>query len=262
MKNRKPGETPPVPVEDLAPGESEPHAEARLKVPRRLFAPALVAALALTVASGFGDGLFISIWSLWLNDLHASNSFIGLTFITFSLPLMLLMPITGKMADKYRLAPLIAIPGVLISFIYFMYGMTSDLLVIALLGLVEGTFVAIMGPATSAYIAKLSPEDARGKLQGVVSTVRTLAGFTSSILVALMYVGGAFYPFSMLAVVQIVISISAGILVWNIEFAHCAFGRRSRSRVCLDLVLRSQGGEIIILSKKIGRRSLPIFLDY
>jgi MFS family permease len=217
MKNRKPGDTPPVPVEDLAPGETEGHAKARLKVPKRLFAPALTGGLALTVAGGAGDGLFISIWAIWLNDLHASNSFIGLTFITFSLPLMLLMPITGKWADKYRLAPLIAIPGVLISFVYFTYGMTSNLLLIGSLGLVEGTFIAIMGPAVSAYIANLSPDNARGRLQGVVSTVRTLAGFTSSMVVSILYTGGAFYPFMMLAAVQIVISLTAGTLVWSIE---------------------------------------------
>src|SRR6266550_3143258 len=101
-------------------------------------------------------------------DLHASTTLIGLTFITFSLPLMLLMPLTGKMADRYRLAPMVAIPGALMSFVYLTYGFTENLALITMLGLVEGTFIAIMLPAQSAFIANLSPENARGRLQGIV----------------------------------------------------------------------------------------------
>jgi DHA1 family multidrug resistance protein-like MFS transporter len=173
--------------------------------------------LVLTIASGFGEGLFISIWTLWLNDLHASNSFIGLTFITFSLPLMLLMPSTGKMADKYRLAPLIAIPGAMISFVYFTYGVTENLFIIAAIGLLEGTFIAIMIPALSAYVANLSPDNARGRLQGIISTTRTLAGFASAMVVTFLYSIDSTYPFFMLAAVQIVISITGGLLVWTVE---------------------------------------------
>lgn len=218
MKNYRPGEAVSAQVsqgQDAPPAEDD--SKNKRKIPGKLFVPALVGALALTVASGFGDGLFISIWTLWLNDLHASNSFIGLTFVTFSLPLMILMPVTGKMADKYRLAPLIAIPGLLISFVYLTYGVIDNLWLIAGLGLLEGTFVAIMGPAVSAYIANLSPENARGRLQGAISTARTVAGFISSMLVALLYGAGAFYPFLMLAAVQITVSATAGLLVWRIE---------------------------------------------
>lgn len=213
MRNIKPGETPPLPAEEASTGAQK----VRRQVPQRLFVPALIGALVLTIASGFGDGLFISIWTLWLNDLHASNSYIGFTFITFSLPLMLLMPSTGKMADKYRLAPLIAIPGAMISFVYFTYGVTENLFIIAAIGLLEGTFIAIMIPALSAYVANLSPDNARGRLQGIISTTRTLAGFASAMLVTFLYSIDSTYPFFMLAGVQIVISVAGGLLVWGVE---------------------------------------------
>lgn len=191
--------------------------KAKRQVPRKLFAPALAGAVVLTVAGGFGDGLFISIWTLWLNDLNASTSYIGLTFVTFSLPLMLLMPTTGKWADKYRLAPLITVPGVLISTVYFTYGFTSDLLLIAALGLFEGAMIAVMGPALSSFIANLSPPNARGSLQGAISTSRTLAGFASSMLVSVLYSMNAAYPFFMLTATQIVFIVVGGAIVWYIE---------------------------------------------
>lgn len=187
------------------------------QVPSRLFIPALMGALAFTIAAGFGDGLFISIWTVWLDDLNASTSFIGFTFVTFSLPLMLLMPMTGKLADKYSLTPLIVAPAVLISFAYLAYGFATDIWFIALWGLFEGALVAVMVPAVSAYVANLSPENARGRLQGLISTVRTISGFGSSILVALLYDINMAYPFFMLAGVQLVISVAGGILVWRIE---------------------------------------------
>jgi MFS family permease len=187
------------------------------QIPGQLFIPALLTALLLITASGFADGLFISIWSIWLNDLHASNTYIGFTFVVFSLPLMLLMPITGRLADKYRLALLIAIPSVLISGTYLAYGFTTDLFVIAAIGLVEGALIAVVGPAVSAFVANLSPENARGRLQGLVSTVRSLSAFASSILVARLYGIDATYPFFMLAGVQLFIGIVGGFLVWRIE---------------------------------------------
>jgi DHA1 family tetracycline resistance protein-like MFS transporter len=171
----------------------------------------------LTIGSGFGDGLFISLWTIWMADLHASTSLIGLTFVTFSLPLMLLMPVTGKLADRYRLAPLVAVPGALISFVYLIYGFTTNLLLITSIGLIEGTLMAVLAPATSAYIANLSPENARGRLQGFISTSRTAAGFASSMLVALLYEWGALYPFLMLAGVQLLVSLVGGLIVWRIE---------------------------------------------
>ncbi|MBF6613561.1 MAG: MFS transporter [Chloroflexi bacterium] len=216
MSNLKPGAKQPD-VEEPAQATAEANARARRQIPKKLFIPAFVGALVFTIAAGFGDGLFISIWTLWLNDLHASNSFIGLTFITFSLPLMVLMPVTGKWADKYRLSMLIALPGILISFVYVTYGFLTNLLVIAGIGVVEGTLIAIMGPALSAYIADLSPTEGRGRLQGIISTVRTIAGFGSSMLVAILYGMSMLYPFLMLASVQLVISVVGGLLVWRVE---------------------------------------------
>lgn len=206
-------------VEEAAVDEAAVDEAARIKrqVPSKLFIPALIGALAFTVAAGFGDGLFISIWTIWLDDLNASTSFIGFTFVTFSLPLMLLMPMTGKLADKYSLTPLIVAPAVLISFAYLAYGFATDIWFIALWGLFEGTLVAVMVPAVSAYVANLSPENARGRLQGLISTVRTISGFGSSILVALLYDIDMAYPFFMLAGVQLLISVAGGVLVWKIE---------------------------------------------
>ncbi len=215
MTNRKPGalsdEKSPIDEDALRDGKN------KRSIPKSLFVPALIGGLAFTVASGFADGLFISIWSIWLNDLHASTSFIGFTFITFSLPVMVLMPITGKMADKYRLTFLIAIPSVLISFAYLTYGLTTNLFFIAGWGLLEGALVAVYGPALSAYVANLSPDNARGKLQGVVSTARTVASFVSSLLVAFLYSINMSYPFFMLAGVQLLIGVAGGLLLWQVE---------------------------------------------
>ncbi len=213
MTNRKPGSRSIESALEAGSGEGK----SKRQIPKSLFVPALIGGLAFTVASGFADGLFMSIWSIWLNDLHASNSFIGFTFVTFSLPVMVLMPITGKMADKYRLAPLIAIPSILISFAYLTYGFTTNLLFIAMWGLLEGALVAIYGPALSAYIANLSPDNARGRLQGVVSTSRTVASFVSSLLVAALYGVNMGYPFFMLAGVQLFIGVGGGLLIWQIE---------------------------------------------
>ena len=215
MTNPRPGTESPLVEPEGAAVVEEGKIERR--VPKRLFVPALAGALALAIASGFGDGLFISIWTLWLDDLNASTSYIGLTFITFSLPLMFMMPSTGKWADKYRLAPLIFVPGILISTVYFTYGFTTDLFLIAALGIFEGAMIAIMDPAIRAFTANLSPDNARGRIQGIVSGVRTITGFTSSMLVAVLYGINMGYPFYMLTATQIVLVLVGGTVVWRVE---------------------------------------------
>ena len=224
MVNRRPGDRVAVVEDDAAP--EEPENKNRPLVPRSLFVPALTGALALTIAGGIGDGIFITVWTLWLKDLHASTSLIGLSFVTFSLPLMVLMPFTGKWADKYRLAPLIMIPGMLISLVYLTYGVTTSIPLIVGLGVLEGTMIAVMMPAVSAYIANLSPDNARGRLQGVFQTVRTIAGFASSMVTSVLYAISMSYPWFMLFACQIVISILAGLTVMYVE-------RRSRQAAAL-----------------------------
>jgi MFS family permease len=189
----------------------------RKQIPRALFRPALFSTLLMITASGIEDGLFIALWTLWLDDLGASTSYIGLTFITFSLPLMILMPITGKWADNYRLAPIIAIPAALASLVYLTYAMTDNLFLIAMLGLFEGTLVAMRLPAISAFIANLSPDNARGRIQGITSTTRTIAGFVSSMVVIMLYEMNHHFPFFMLFGTQLLVSVVAGILIWRIE---------------------------------------------
>jgi len=219
MSNPKPG-TMPAPVEPSGAAVVE-EGKIERRVPSRLFVPAMAGAIALAVASGFGDGLFISIWTLWLDDLNASTAFIGLTFITFSLPLMVMMPFTGKMADKYRLAPLIIVPGLLISTVYFTYGFTTDLILIAMLGIFEGAMIALMDPAIRAFTANLSPDNARGRVQGIVSSARTITGFSSSMIVAVLYgwdwPNSMGYPFYMLTATQIVLVLVGGTVVWRVE---------------------------------------------
>ncbi|MDQ5824874.1 MAG: MFS transporter [Chloroflexota bacterium] len=225
MHNRRPGERPPgaeVPSEVAAVG-AEP--AVRKQIPRHLFRPALFSTLLMITASGIEDGLFIALWTLWLDDLGASTSYIGLTFITFSLPLMVLMPITGRWADKYRLAPIIAIPAALASLVYLTYALTDNLLLIALLGLFEGTLVAMRLPAISAFIANLSPDNARGRIQGITSTTRTVAGFVSSMVVIMLYEINQHFPFFMLFGTQLVVSVIAGTLIWRIERRSIAANR-------------------------------------
>lgn len=215
MSNIKPGARP-VPAETAESVAAEQERRSKL-IPRALFVPAIVGALAFTVAAGFGDGLFISIWTIWLDDLNASTSYIGLTFIVFSLPLMLLMPVTGKLADRYRLSLLIAIPYALVSSVYFAYTMTTDLFFIAAVGLLEGTFLAISIPALSSFTANLSPDNARGKVQGVFSTTRTIAAFASSILTAFLYKYSMTGPFMMLTITQVSFSVLGGLLIFYVE---------------------------------------------
>jgi MFS family permease len=230
MSNLKPGAHPDATEEAAVFAEAQE--KQGKKIPSRLFVPGLVAALAFSIAGGLGDGLFISIWTIWLDDLNASTSYIGLTFMVFSLPLMILMPITGRLADRYRLSFLMAIPYAMVSSVYYFYTITTDLFWIATIGLLEGTFLAISIPALSSFIANLSPDKSRGKLQGVFSTTRTISGFVSSIATAILYSHSMTTPFMVLAISQVTLSIFGGLLAFYVE-------QRARSGAAARAVVKA-----------------------
>jgi hypothetical protein len=109
------------------------------------------------------------------------------------------------------------LPGLLLSLVYVTYALTTNLFIIAAMGLFEGAMLAVSIPALSAFTANLSPDNARGKLQGVISTTRTSAGFVSSMLVAILYGMNMTFPFVMLTATQIGLTLIGGVLMWRVE---------------------------------------------
>ena len=62
--------------------------------------PAVKAAIALNAAEYVSIGVFDAIYARYLTDLGAGTTYIGLTLAVFAMPLVILAPFGGRLADR------------------------------------------------------------------------------------------------------------------------------------------------------------------
>ena len=155
---------------------------------RALFAIPLLGAYILA----FGDYLYLgfdlTLMPLWMHDhLGASVAVIGLAYMAWSIPNIILSPIGGRLADRYRRSLMIAIFGLAQVPLYILYGLaTMASLVVVLFGL-HGIFYAFIQPAVDAHVATSSYSNMRARVQGMYSTVGLLGAFFGANLFSPLY---------------------------------------------------------------------------
>ncbi len=162
--------------------------EAKSVSVRTLFKLPLVGAYIL----GFGDYVFvgfdITLTALWMHDhLGAAVAVIGLAYVVFSIPSIIVSPIGGRIADRRRRSGLILTFGLAQVPLYIIYGLAnSELLVIVLFG-VHGVVYSLTQPAVDAHVASSTIAGARARIQGLYSAASLLGGFAGASGCSLLY---------------------------------------------------------------------------
>ena len=143
---------------------------------RRLISLPLLGAYTAFFTFQIVMGMFSALWTIWMRDLGASYTYIGVTFTVFALPLILLGAFAGRAVDRWGLAAALFWAGLLVSIVYAAYGFVSSLVLVLVLGIVEGLFLAFQQPAMRGLLANASPQDARGRAQGVAGVAAAIGG--------------------------------------------------------------------------------------
>lgn len=141
------------------------------------------------MAAGWGvAGSFFSvIWNIWMHDIGASLDLIGLSYTLFALPLLIVGPWAGKLADRRNRVALVLVPTLIASSIYLSYGFLTSIPIILALGLVEGAMLAFLNPASDSYFADIVPARLRGRVQGITNSVNTAVGFITAASLGIIY---------------------------------------------------------------------------
>ncbi len=165
----------------------------------------LYAALVMEVGLQFGFGLFVTLWAIWLNDLGAGTDYIGITFIAFTLPMILFMSWGGRLSDRLGRWQFIFCGGIIVVLAHVSYGFYNRdnyyWLVLGI-GALEGLGWAFSTPAIEGFFADIVPAEVRGRLQGMFNTVGTTVAFISATVVAWLYEIDHVLPFIVLGVVE------------------------------------------------------------
>jgi MFS family permease len=177
-----------------AAGEAEREVEAATR-PTGLLNLLLVSAIAFNVGSYFAGGTYEVVWSLYLTSLGAGLGAIGLTFLTFALPVLVLSPPFGRFID--RRGGFLALTGGLagVGVCGMAYPLVPEVWFVIALGVVEGTAFALLSPALFLLVARASPPGRSSTAQGLFAAAGTLGTIVASLAAGVLADADLRYPF-------------------------------------------------------------------
>jgi MFS family permease len=195
----------------------------------------LIGAFLIGFASRIPEGMFTGIWSIYLDDLGASDMVIGLTFSTFAVSSLALTPVGGRLADRRPRWPKILFGNLVLGVLTFSYGLFPSIPIILLLGLLEGAVFTIAFPALDAYLATIADPRIQGRVQGAFATIGTMGAATSALFGTTLYELGRAVPFAVAGAALIALNLLAFPLVRRAEHdAEVASRRRVLEAVASD----------------------------
>jgi DHA1 family multidrug resistance protein-like MFS transporter len=192
--------------------EAEREVEAATR-PARLLNLLLVAAIAFNVGSYFAGGTYEVVWSLYLTSLGAGLDAIGLTFLTFALPVLVLSPPLGRFID--RKGGFLALTGglAIVAVCGPGYPLIPEVWWVMALGLIEGTGFALLSPALFLLVARASPPGRSSTTQGLFGAAGTLGTIVASLAAGMLADMDLRYPFyatGLAAMAALVIGLAIG----------------------------------------------------
>jgi len=108
-----------------------------------------------------------SILSLYISELGASKTEIGLIYMTGSAMGALVSPSIGKLSDRIGRKPVMAASMAGFTVAFLAYSMVDNVIYVFPIQALEGATWAAMGTVASAFIADMIPTERRGWAMGV-----------------------------------------------------------------------------------------------
>jgi MFS family permease len=169
---------------------------------RTLITRPVAAFLIVAVTGHFAMGVWEVLWSLWLDHLGASPSFISLTWVAFSVP-MLLSFAGGYLADRYNRWLLMVSGYGLSAVAWIIYGATTNFTLFMIVNVLEGFAVAWSYPAKQAFMVQVVPPRWLGSVQGLESTCMQVAALVGTVTAPLLYKHLSGYVISLAGVISL-----------------------------------------------------------
>jgi MFS family permease len=152
-----------------------------------------VVAMGAPVAWTFGN--YGAIWSLYLTSRGATPFTVGLSFVTYALPIVVFAGLTAGLADRLGSVRAGAIALVTFGLLAATYPLVSSIPVLILIGVAEGSLTAACIPALNAETSRLAPPGAQGRTQGLYQLAFNAAEVAGAVAGGALYGLGFGYPF-------------------------------------------------------------------
>src|SRR5579864_1115765 len=164
----------------------------------------LLPLIVLGAGTSYMIGTFDTIWPLYLTFRGASTFAVGLSFVAFALPAMLLSTAAGSLGDRFGPRKLIVVSLFCTAFFAALYPFIASVPWLIGLGLVEGAFTISGGPSLIAEVSRSSEPGQQGRTQGVFQTVQTLIQIVGALAGGALFALSPTYAFLAISAVCVV----------------------------------------------------------
>lgn len=171
----------------------------------------------------FGDYLYLgfdqTLMPLWLHDnLGASVSLIGITYMVWAVPNILLSAFGGQVADRTRYrAILILIFGLVQVPLYVMYGLANSIVIVIVGFGLHGVVYSFIQPAVDTHIASSSPSNVRAQVQGLYGAIGLIGAFVGASGFSQLYDINFRYPLFVMGGVYGICVLTGGLIILLVE---------------------------------------------
>ena len=160
-----------------------------------VFNRTVIAALVLTFGLHLSFGTYEVIWSIYMIALGATVAWIGLTFVIFAIPEMIVGPIAGRLVDRRGPVGLIIGSTLVILVSGAIYATATSYYVPTAVVPFEAAATAAMMPALFAMLARGTPAGRSSTTQGIFGATSTLALVVASVVAGRLFEEGIGRPF-------------------------------------------------------------------
>lgn len=162
---------------------------------RREILTAPVLAIILVVAtSQYALGGFQVLWTIYMRELGASMTLVGLTWVLFGVPVLFSF-LAGRLADRHSRFLLMFVGFGVQAVSWMLVPVLHDPLLFVILVPIDGLAFAFAFPAKQAFLVQVSPRKWLGSVQGLEETALQMAAFAGTVTAPLLYgaIGGGFF---------------------------------------------------------------------
>jgi MFS family permease len=207
-------------------GSSEPVvvAQGPPGLPTRLANRLLIAALIANVGGYFGGGTYEVVWSLFLTSKGAGIGFIGLTFMMFSVPIVIAGLWVGRLVDRHGSLVFLVAGSIGVAAAAPTYTLIEDPIWVLPLLVVEAFGFAFINPALYAIVSRASPPGRSSTAQGLFGAAGTLGFVVASVITGALAVVDIRWPFYVLSAV-VLGSLALALVIGGREIVAAAPGR-------------------------------------
>jgi MFS family permease len=175
---------------------SQPAAAAEAPVsPARLANRLFIAALVANMGGYFGGGTYEVVWSLFLTSKGAGIGLIGLTFMLFSIPMLVVGPLAGRLVDRRGSLVFLVAGSAAVAICAPAYTLIPDPAWSLPLIVVESCGFAVINPALYAMVSRASPPGRSSTAQGLFGAAGTVGFVVASVITGGLAVIDLRYPF-------------------------------------------------------------------